>query len=261
MESVKANPSQLPSDGGPFAIPDFPHRITMCARPPKGSIDFMGLGIEVKSVGLVVNNFAELDGEEYIEHYEKTTGHRAWHVGPACLAPRSGEERAEKSAVSENEFVTWLDSQPPESVVYICFGSLCHFPDKQLYEIACGLEQAGHAFIWVIPEKKGEEREKEEEKKKWLTKGFKERNKEKGMVIRGWTPQLWGDQFYNEKLVCEMRGIGVEVGATEWTLIGYGEREKLVPRDCNERAVRRLMDGGDEAHNIRRRAKRVWRKG
>nr|KYP58163.1 Anthocyanin 3'-O-beta-glucosyltransferase [Cajanus cajan] len=240
-------------------------------------------------------DFAELDGEEYLEHYQKRTGHKAWHVGPACLAPRSGEERAEKSVVSENECLSWLDSKPPQSVVYICFGSMCRFPDKQLYEMACGLEQAGHAFIWVVPEKKGEECDKEEEKEMWLPKGFEERNKEKGLIIRGWAPQLlilghaavaaflthcgwnstleavtagvpmitWpvqGDQFYNEKLVSEVRGIGVEVGATEWRVVGYGEREKLIGRDCIERAVRRLMDGGEEALNIRRRAKEFGEK-
>ncbi|XP_020228024.1 UDP-glucose flavonoid 3-O-glucosyltransferase 7 [Cajanus cajan] len=293
MDSVKANPSVLPSHTAPFVIPHFPHHITMRARPPKHSLDFFDhhLDVELKSYGLIVNNFAELEGEEYIQHYEKTTGHKAWLIGPACLAPRTIEE----SVVSENECLSWLDSKPPKSVVYICFGSVCRFPDKQLYEMACGLEQAGHAFIWVVPEKKGEECDKEEEKEKWLPKGFEERNKEKGLIIRGWAPQLlilghaavaaflthcgwnstlegvtagvpmitWpvqGDQFYNEKLVSEVRGIGVEVGATEWRVVGYGEREKLIGRDCIERAVRRLMDGGDEALNIRRRAKEFGEK-
>ncbi|TKY54074.1 Scopoletin glucosyltransferase [Spatholobus suberectus] len=168
MESVKSHPA-IHSDTGPFVIPDFPHHISMCARPPKMTTGFMDrlLGIELKSYGLIVNNFAELDGEEYVEHYEKTTGHKAWHLGPACLAARSGEDRGEKSVVSENECLSWLDSKQPNSVVYICFGSMCRFPDQQLYEMACGLEQAGHSFIWVVPEKKGKEHEKE----KWLPKG------------------------------------------------------------------------------------------
>jgi len=32
---------------------------------------------------------------------------------------------------------------------------------------------------------------------------------------------------------------------------GVAERKKLVSRDSIEKAVRRLMDGGDEAENIR----------
>jgi hypothetical protein len=63
-----------------------------------------------------------------------------------------------------------------------------------------------------------------------------------------------GDQFYNEKLIPEVQSIGVEVGATEWCLSSFGERETLVTRDSIEKAVRILMDGGDEAEKMRRRA-------
>nr|KYP58166.1 Anthocyanin 3'-O-beta-glucosyltransferase [Cajanus cajan] len=220
----------------------------------------------------------------------------AWHLGPASLIGRSAQEKAErgqKSVVSVEECLTWLDSKRVESVVYICFGSLCHFPDKQLQEIACGIEASGHEFIWVVPEKKGKENERQEEKEKWLPKGFEE--KEKGMIIRGWAPQLlilnhhavgaflthcgwnstveavtagipmltWpvhGEQFYNEKLITQVRGIGVEVGAAEWTSIGFGERHKLVTRDSIQNAITRLMDAGDEATQIRRRAKEFAQK-
>ncbi|ESW26182.1 hypothetical protein PHAVU_003G097400 [Phaseolus vulgaris] len=291
MESVRSNPA-LDSDSGPFVIPDFPHHIILCSRPPKMATAFMDrlLETEMKSDGLIVNSFAELDGVEYIQHYEKGTGHKAWHLGPGCLAAKIGEERGKKSVVSEKELVSWLNSKQPKSVVYVCFGSMCRFPDKQLYEMACGLEEAAHDFVWVVPEKKGKEDESEEEKEKWLPKGFEERNAKKGLIIRGWAPQLlilghtavaaflthcgwnstleaitagvpmltWpvvGDQFYNERLVTEVRGVGLEVGATEWRLIGYGESEKLVTSDCIQKAVRRLMDGGDEAQEIRRRAR------
>jgi scopoletin glucosyltransferase len=100
-----------------------------------------------------------------------------------------------------------------------------------------------------------------------LPKGFKERNIEnnKGFIIRRWAPQVmiqshtavgafmthcgwkstieavsagipmitWpmqGEQFYNEKLITVVRGIGVEVGATEWSLHGFQEKEKVVSR-------------------------------
>ncbi|KAK7363672.1 hypothetical protein VNO77_05822 [Canavalia gladiata] len=300
MESVKAHSTTLHSETGPFDIPDFPHHITMCSRPPKMFTKFMEplLGLELKSYGLIVNNFEELDGEEYVHHYEKITGHKAWHIGPACMVRRMAQEKAvrgEKSVVSEQECLSWLNSKPASSVVYICFGSVCRFPDKQLFEMACGMEQGGYNFIWVVPEKKGKEDESEEEKEKWLPKGFEERNKDQVMIIRGWAPQLlilshssvgaflthcgwnstlegtsagvpmitWpvqGDQFYNERLITQVRGIGVQVGATEWSIIGFGERQKLVDRDSIHNAITRLMDGADEAVQIRRRARRFGEK-
>ncbi|KAK7264553.1 hypothetical protein RJT34_32162 [Clitoria ternatea] len=262
-----------------------PHAITLNAKPPIMLTTFMQPMIEAqfKSHGLIVNSFEELDGEEYIRHYQNNTAHRAWHIGPVSLT--CGAERGPESVVSVQECVSWLNSKREESVVYICFGSLCHFSDKQLYEIARGIDASGHEFIWVVPEKKGKERESEEEREAWLPKGFEK----KGMIIRGWAPQVvilghpavgaflthcgWNstveavsagvpmmtwpvhdEQFYNEKLISEVVGIGVEVGAEEWCVIGFEERQKLVPRDSVEKAVRRLMDGGDEAREIRRRA-------
>ncbi|KAJ1427242.1 UDP-glycosyltransferase family, conserved site [Sesbania bispinosa] len=298
--AICAMQSLLAHGSDSSVIQGLPHQITLNATPPKALTKFMEpiLETELKSYGLIVNNFTELDGEEYIEHYEKTTGHRAWHVGPASLICRTVQEKAErgqKSVVSVHECLSWLNSKPHNSVLYICFGSLCHFSDKQLYEMACGIEASGHGFIWVVPEKKGKKDESEEEKDRWLPKGFEERNVKRGMIIRGWAPQVlilghpaigaflthcgWNstveavsagvplitwpvhdEQFYNEKLITEVREIGVEVGAAEWSLIGFVERKKLVSRDSIEKAVRRLMDGGDEADEIRRRAREYGKK-
>src|ERR1044072_1472274 len=71
----------------PFAVSNFPHHITLRATPPKMLTGFLEslLEKELTSYGLIVNNFAELDGEEYIEHYERITGHKAWHLGPVSL--------------------------------------------------------------------------------------------------------------------------------------------------------------------------------
>ncbi|CAI8610520.1 unnamed protein product [Vicia faba] len=293
IESVKAHSLYEYSS---FVIPGLPHSISMNATPPKIMSELLEALLETvfKSNGLIVNSFAELDGEEYIKHYEETTGHKAWHLGPASLIRRTVQEkseRGERSVVSMHECLSWLDSKRVNSVLYICFGSLCHFEDKQLYEISCAVEASGQEFVWVVPEKKGKEDESGEEKEKWLAKGFEERNieKNKGLIIRGWAPQVmilshpavgafmthcgwnstveavsvgvpmitWpvhGEQFYNEKLITQVRGIGVEVGAGEWSMMGFGEREKIVSRESIEKAVRRLMDGGDEAQKIRRSA-------
>jgi len=143
-----------------------------------------------KSKGLIVNNFAELDGEDCIKHYEKTMGYKAWHLGPACLIRKTFEEksvRGNESVVSMHECLSWLNSKEDNSVLYICFGSISYFSDKQLYEIASGIENSGHEFVWVVPEKKGKEDESGEEKEKWLPKGFQERNilNKKGLSLRG----------------------------------------------------------------------------
>ncbi|KEH25852.1 putative UDP-glucuronosyl/UDP-glucosyltransferase [Medicago truncatula] len=289
-------------DLGSFVVPNFPHRITLCTNPPKAFTEVMETMLEaiLKSNGLIVNNFAELDGQECVKHYEKTTGHKAWHLGPASLIHKTVQEKADRgneSVVNVQECLSWLNSKRDNSVLYICFGSICYFSDKQLYEISCGIEASGHEFVWVIPEKKGKEDESDEDKQKWLPSGFEERNigrKKKGLIIRGWAPQVmimshnavgafmthcgwnsvveavsagipmitWplnGEHFYNEKLITDVHGIGVEVGATDWSMYVIDEK-KVVSRDSIKNAVRRLMDGGIEAEEIRRRSQELGEK-
>ena len=46
--------------------------------------------------------------------------------------------------------LAWLDHQTPNSVVFVSFGSLVTVSMQQMQEFASGLEQSGHAFLWMI---------------------------------------------------------------------------------------------------------------
>ncbi|KAJ4975430.1 hypothetical protein NE237_000536 [Protea cynaroides] len=48
----------------------------------------------------------------------------------------------------EESIKSWLDDQPPASVVFLCFGSRGSFHAAQVKEIAIGLERSGHRFLW-----------------------------------------------------------------------------------------------------------------
>ncbi|WJX71003.1 hypothetical protein P8452_55048 [Trifolium repens] len=50
----------------------------------------------------------------------------------------------------ENGCLSWLDSQPSQSVVLLSFGSLGRFSKAQLNEIAIGLEKSEQRFLWVL---------------------------------------------------------------------------------------------------------------
>jgi hypothetical protein len=54
------------------------------------------------------------------------------------------------SSVQAHECLQWLDKQPAKSVVFLCFGSIGAFEAAQVREIAIGLEQSGHNFLWVL---------------------------------------------------------------------------------------------------------------
>ncbi|KAF8410104.1 hypothetical protein HHK36_002626 [Tetracentron sinense] len=242
-----------------------------------------------RSYGILMNSFYELE-PAYAEHYTKAMGMKAWPIGPVSLCNRDITDKAErgrKAAINEHECSSWLDSKQPNSVLYVCFGSVSRFSNAQLLEIAMALEASGHPFVWVV-RKDVEMSSMAEDEEKWLPEGFEERMEGKGLIIRGWAPQmlildheatggfmthcgwnstlegisagvpmvtwpLFAEQFYNEKLVTQVLRIGAGVGAREWSS-STKERKETVKREGIEKAVRLLMGGGEEAEQMRSRA-------
>ncbi|KAK7382065.1 hypothetical protein VNO80_00741 [Phaseolus coccineus] len=298
IQAIKAHPEAFLSDSGPYQIPGLPLPLTLPVKPSPGFAALTGSLLEGEegSHGVIVNSFAELDAE-YTQHYENLTGRKVWHVGPSSLMV---EQSVKKPAIvneTRHESLTWLDSKEKDSVLYVCFGSLALLSDKQLYELATGLDASGHSFILVVHRKNKEEQEEEEEEEKWLPEGFEEKiGKEKrGMLIRGWAPQPlilshpavggflthcgwnavaeaisagvpmvtmpgFSDQYYNEKLITEVHGFGVEVGAAEWSISPYDGKKEVVSGERIQEAVKRLMDKGDEGEKIRKKAKEMQEK-
>ncbi|KAJ4759039.1 UDP-glycosyltransferase 89B1 [Rhynchospora pubera] len=151
-----------------------------CYKPGDPDWEFIRESIlaNFTSWGLFTNTFNALESE-YISYLKNFYGHnRVWAVGP--IQPTGPPtSRGGNSSVSSVELEKWFDTCPPKSVVYVCFGSQ-HTPSvSQACAIASALELSGVRFIWalgglssVIPE------------------GFEEKTKGKGLVIRGWAPQV-----------------------------------------------------------------------
>ncbi|KAK3421635.1 hypothetical protein EUGRSUZ_G02266 [Eucalyptus grandis] len=268
--------------------------------------------------GMIVNSFHELE-PSYVDHYRNALGKRAWHIGPVSLCNRNLQEKAQRggkgASIDGHECLKWLDSRGPSSVVYgcvweqlsqifafsqglspkvfpnapyVCFGTTSKFSDAQLREIATGLEASGQDFVWVVSRDRKEEKGNEGEgQDDWLPEGFEKRIQGRGLIIRGWAPQvlildhrsvggfvthcgwnsvlegisaglpmvtwpIFAEQFYNEKLVTEVLriGVGVGVGARRWArLVGDFMRKEAV-----ERAVKEIMVG-ERAGEMRGRAR------
>ncbi|KAK3195842.1 hypothetical protein Dsin_027152 [Dipteronia sinensis] len=277
---------QVSSDSELFVVPDLPGDIKLTRNQlpdfmkSNGETDFTKM-LDLKSFGVVVNSFYELE-PAYADYYRNVLGKRAWHIGPLSLSNEDKASRGKRASIDENECLKWLNSKKPNSVVYICFGSVANFNSDQLMEIAVGLEASGQDFIWVVRKEKKDEETNED----WLPEGFENRIEGKGLIIRGWAPQvlileheavggfvthcgwnstlegistagvpmvtwpMFAEQFYNEKLVTEVLKIGVSVGVKQWArLVG-----DFVKREAIEKAVKEIMVG-DRAGEMRSRAK------
>ncbi|TXG64247.1 hypothetical protein EZV62_011241 [Acer yangbiense] len=211
-------------------------------------------------------------------------GRKAWHLRPISLSNRHIEDIDQgannTASMDGQECLRWLDSKKPKSVLYVCFGSMFRFSAAQLLEIARGLEASGQHFMWV--------QINNEDKEEWMPEGFEERMQGKGFIKRGRAPQiqileheavggflthcewnsilesiaagvpmatwpLYGEQFFNEKLVTDVLRIGVGVGAQEWSR-WIDEKIFIVKKDDIANAVTQLMVS-EEAEKIRSKAK------
>ncbi|KAI3921630.1 hypothetical protein MKW92_018829 [Papaver armeniacum] len=230
---------------------------------------------EQRSYGILVNSFNELE-PAYAMHYNKVLGKRAWAIGPVSLQRNRDSidkvQRGKNTAINEHVVLKWLDSKEPDSVLYICFGSMARFSKAQLLEMAVGLEDSRISFIWVIRTIKKEEEES------FLPEGFEDRMEGKGLIIREWAPQvlildhpavggfmthcgwnsileglsagvpmitwpMFAEQFHNENFIAQVLKIGIPVG-----------KEKIAD------VVSRLMGDGEEGINMRMRAKELGEK-
>ncbi|KAJ0985644.1 hypothetical protein J5N97_004000 [Dioscorea zingiberensis] len=240
---------------------------------------------EMNADGVILNSFHDLESP-YVEAYEQALGAKAWAVGPFSLCLKDDDfiskaARGNKASIDEQQCLSWLDTMEIGSVIHASFGSITHMSPAQLIEIGTGLEESGHPFIWVIKKS-----EMSPEVEQWLKEGFEERVKSRGVVVKGWAPQLmilshpavggfmthcgwnsvleavsigvqmltwphFADQFLNEKLVVDVLKIGITMGIETGMV--------LVKSDKVEMSVRCLMDQGDGRLERRWRVKELSR--
>ncbi|KAL2335487.1 hypothetical protein Fmac_016700 [Flemingia macrophylla] len=144
-----------------------------------------------------------------------------------------GDQDYEVTQFKSDKCMEWLDCKPKGSVVYVSFGSLATFDEKQMEEVAFCLRENSSYFLWVV-------RASEENK---LPKNF-EKISEKGLIVTwcsqpkvlahkaigcfvthcGWNSTLetlclgvptiaipcWSDQSTNAKLMKDVWKIGIK---------------------------------------------------
>ena len=277
-----------------ITIPGFPTPLELTKAKLPGTLCVPGMEQirekmfeeELRCDGEITNSFKELE-TLYIESYEQITRKKVWTIGPMCLCHRNSNRtaaRGNKASMDEAQCLQWLDSRKPGSVIFVSFGSLACTTPQQLVELGLGLEASKKPFVWVI--KAGAKLPEVEE---WLADGFEERVKDRGLIIRGWAPQLmilqhqavggfvthcgwnstiegicagvpmitwphFGEQFLNEKLLVDVLKIGMEVGVKGVTQWGSENQEVMVTRDAVETAVNTLMGEGEATEELRMRA-------
>ncbi|KAH7838332.1 hypothetical protein Vadar_025103 [Vaccinium darrowii] len=145
------------------------------------------------SDGILFNSVQELDwiGLNYLR---REIGQKVWPVGPILLHVENSVRAGRKAGVSLEKCIQWLDSKPPNSVLFISFGSNNTISTFQMMQLARALEQARNTnFIWVVRPPLEYDITAEFKAEEWLPEGFIRRvveTQNRGLVCVQWAPQL-----------------------------------------------------------------------
>ncbi|PKA52985.1 UDP-glycosyltransferase 89B1 [Apostasia shenzhenica] len=173
-----------------FISPDlpcfpFPHLPSLFRRyvagRPEWEFTRISLLANAGCFAAVFNTFDALESR-YLAHLRAASyaSGRIWAVGPippsvpAAIRGAAGDSEAD-------HLVPWLDSCPPRSVVYVCFGSQFTPQQAVAAAIAAALEASGARFVWVV--------NRGVEAAAVVPEGFDGRVAGRGLVVRGWAPQ------------------------------------------------------------------------
>ncbi|PKA55929.1 UDP-glycosyltransferase 83A1 [Apostasia shenzhenica] len=208
-------------------------------------------------------------------------------IGP--LLRSEGKKRLGHFWPQDNSCFSWLDRQPPNSVVYVAFGSFAVFNSCQYRELALGLELAGLPFLWAV-------RSDSSSGGISYPAGFLERIGDRGRTVE-WAPQqrvlghpaiacfvshcgwnstmegvrngvpflcwpYFADQFINERYICDDWKIGMKLVADDNGIISREEISSKVKKlvgdekitansvELMEKVERSIGKGGSSYENL-----------
>ncbi|XP_045793818.1 UDP-glycosyltransferase 13-like [Trifolium pratense] len=175
----------------PLSPEDMPE--PMVDRRSQSYKSFMNMSIQMrKTDGLIVNSFEMLETKAFMALKNGACVMEEQKPRVFCVGPLVETVKENNDVVDDDDHdgcFSWLNLQPSQSVVLLSFGSYGRFSKSQIIEIAIGLEKSEKRFLWVVRNPIGYER-KELSFEELLPKGFLERTKEKGKVLRDWAPQV-----------------------------------------------------------------------
>jgi len=212
-------------------------------------------------------------------------------IGPLVASNRLGDSVG-SFWQEDSTCLEWLDQQPPQSVIYLAFGSSTVLSPTQFQELALGLDLTNRPFLWVSrPD---------------ITNGtpnaflqeFKDRVSPQGKIVT-WAPQqnvlahpsvacfvshcgwnsviegvcngvpflcwpYFADQFFNQSYICDIWKVGLGFNKDEHGIITRGEIKNRVEQllsneefkatslELKETVMNSIKEGGSSYQNFKR---------
>ncbi|VVA12566.1 PREDICTED: UDP-glycosyltransferase [Prunus dulcis] len=134
----------------PFKVKDLPRMdtcdpesfyqlITNMANEPKASS------------GLIFNTFEDLEQHALATlRQDSYPNIPIFPIGPFHKCDSAASSSSTGLLTEDQSCISWLNTQAPKSVVYVSFGSIAAVKEAQFLEIAWGLANSNHPFLWVV---------------------------------------------------------------------------------------------------------------
>ncbi|XP_047956299.1 7-deoxyloganetic acid glucosyltransferase-like [Salvia hispanica] len=111
-----------------------------------------------QAIGLILNTFEDLEGPILDQIDKHNANQNLYSIGPLHLHLKEllkakGKESSHHSSSlwkENDDCIAWLDSQLPNSVIYVSFGSVATLTRDELLEFWYGLVNSGKKFLWVV---------------------------------------------------------------------------------------------------------------
>lgn len=213
------------------------------------------------SLGVIWNSFKELESPA-LSTLTQQFSIPMFPIGPfhKHFIPVTTTSSSSSSSLipQDQNCISWLDKHKPNTVIYVSFGSVAAITETEFLEVAYGLANSKHPFLWVV--RPGLIRGHE-----WLEPlpiGFVENLEGRGFIVK-WAPQqevlahpatglFWTHNGWNSTLesVCEGvpmicmpcftdQKVNARYVSCVWR-VGL-QLEKGVERGEIERTIRKMM--------------------
>ncbi|RZC93431.1 hypothetical protein C5167_026044 [Papaver somniferum] len=145
----------IPGMEGIMRLKDFPS--FMRTTDPEATmltVNIEHVSLASRANGLILNTFEDLE-PNVLKTIRSTYPHEVFTIGPIHLLEHQIQESESKSIGSslwkeDASCLEWLNQWEPNSVVYVNYGSIAVMTAHQLTELAWGLANSKHPFLWII---------------------------------------------------------------------------------------------------------------
>ncbi|XP_037488754.1 UDP-glucosyltransferase 29-like [Triticum dicoccoides] len=140
--------------------------------------DRLPLSLERSSGFVAVKTCADIE-RKYMDYLSQLLGKEIIPTGPLLVDSGGSEEQRDGGRI-----MRWLDGEEPGSVVFVSFGSEYFMSERQMAQMARGLELSGVPFLWAVRFPNAEDDARGAARS--MPPGFAPA---RGLVVEGWASQ------------------------------------------------------------------------